>query len=307
MMQLTRREMFNLGLGTTALSMLVRLPELLAQKPLTSKPIPSSGERVPVVGLGTRDYEAETPELRAELKEVLRQFPDLGGKVVDSASGYRNGASETLIGELVSELGNRDRLFLATKVNASGKQAGVAQVEQSFRRMRTNRLDLIAVHSVRDTVTQLENLRDLKQAGRIRYLGITTSSASQYGEFETMMKTQSLDFAQVDYAIDNREAGDRILPLAADRGIAVMVNLPFGRGRLFAAVRSQAVPDWAKEIECTTWAQIFLKYIVSHPAVTCAIPGTRSVRHLRDNIQAAQGPLPDAAMRRRMEQSIDQL
>ncbi|MBI2819228.1 MAG: aldo/keto reductase [Acidobacteria bacterium] len=306
-MKLTRREMVKLGLGTAALSALGPLPELLAQEPLITKPIPSSGERIPVVGLGTRDYEAETPELRAELKEVLRRFPELGGKVIDSASGYRDGASETLIGELVSELGNRDRLFLATKVNASGRQAGIAQIERSFQRMRTNRLDLIAVHNLRDTLTQLENLREFKQAGRIRYLGITTSSEGQYDEFETFMKTQTLDFVQVDYAVDNRLAADRLLPLAADRGMAVMVNLPFGRGRLFAAVRNQSMPDWAQEIDCTTWAQIFLKYIVSHPSVTCAIPGTRSVAHLLDNIQGAQGRLPDAAMRRRMEQYIDQL
>ncbi|MBI1956306.1 MAG: aldo/keto reductase [Acidobacteria bacterium] len=306
-MELTRRDMVKLGLGTAAVSALRPLSELFAQTPLHMKAIPSSGERIPVVGVGARDWEAETPEIRTELKEVLRQLPALGGKVIDTATGYRSGASETLIGELASELGNRDRLFLATKINVSGKAAGLAQIEQCFRRLRTNRIDLIAVHNIRDTVTQLANLREMKQAGRIRYLGITTSEDSQYGEFETTMKAQALDFVQVDYALDKREAGDRILPLAADRGMAVMVNMPFGRGRLFAAVRNQAVPDWAKETDCTTWAQIFLKYIVSHPAVTCAIPGTRRVQHLLDNIQAAQGRLPDVAMRRRMEQFMDNI
>lgn len=306
-MELTRRDVIRLGLGAAALSALRPLAALLAQTPLLAKAIPASGERIPVVGIGARDWEAETPAIRAELQEVLRQFPGLGGKVIDTATGYRGGASETLLGELAAELGNRDRLFLATKINVSGKPAGLAQIEQCFRRLRTNRIDLIAVHNIRDTVTQLANLREGKQAGRIRYLGMTTSEERQYAEFETLMKTEAMDFVQVDYALDSRESGNRLLPLAADRGLAVMVNLPFGRGRLFAAVRNQPLPDWAQEIDCTSWAQIFLKYIVSHPAVTCAIPGTRRVAHLLDNLQAAQGRLPDAAMRRRMEQFIENI
>ena len=306
-MELTRRDMFKLGLGTAAVSALWPLSELFAQGSLHMKAIPSSGVRIPIIGIGTRDFGGGSPVPRSEIKDVLRQFPELGGKVIDTAAGYQGGASETLIGELVSELGNRDRLFLATKVNASGKQAGVAQIEQSFQRLRTNHIDLIAVHNIRDTVTQLATLREMKQAGRIRYVGITTSEDSQYGEFETLMKTQTMDFVQVDYALDSRAAGDRLLPLAADRGMAVMINLPFGRRRLFAAVQNQTLPDWAKEFDCTTWAQFFLKYVVSHPAVTCAIPGTRRVAHLLDNIQAAQGRLPDAAMRRRMEQFMDKI
>ncbi len=306
-MELTRRDMLRLGLGTAAVSTLWPLPELFSQNPVNRKAIPSSGERLPIVGIGTRDYESETPGVRAELKEVLRRFPELGGEVIDTATGYRRGASETVIGELVSELGNRDQLFLATKVNARDKAAGVAQIEQSFQRLRTDRIDLIAVHNLRDTATQLETLREMNQAGRIRYVGITTSFDRQYEEFEATMKAQTLDFVQVDYALDNRGAGDRILPLAADRGMAVMVNLPFGRGRLFAAVRNKPLPDWARKIDCTSWAQIFLKYIVSHRAVTCAIPGTRRVRHLVDNMQAAQGRLPDASMRQRMERFFDSL
>ncbi|MBI4460515.1 MAG: aldo/keto reductase [Acidobacteria bacterium] len=306
-MELTRRDMVKLGLGTLAASTLLPLSELFAQATLISKAIPSSGERIPVIGIGTRDFGGGSPVPRSEYKEVLRQFPDLGGKVIDTATGYQGGTSETMIGELVSELGNRDRLFVATKVAARGKQAGVAQMEQSFRRLRTNRIDLIAVHNLIDTRTQLEMLRETKQAGRIRYVGITTSDENQYGEMESFMKTQTLDFVQLDYALDNRRGGDRLLPLAADRGLAAMINLPFGRRRLFAAVQNQTLPDWAKEFDCKTWAQFFLKYIVSHPAVTCAIPGTRRVAHLLDNIQAAQGRLPDAAMRRRMEQFIDQL
>ena len=306
-MQLTRRDMLKLGLGTAGMSALWPHSELFAQAPVNTKAIPSSGERIPIVGIGTRDYESETPEIRAEIKEILRRLPELGGKVIDTAAGYRRGASETVIGELLSELGNRDQVFLATKVNARGKAAGVSQIERSFRRLRTDRIDLIAVHNIRDTATQLETLREMKQAGRVRYVGITTSSDRQYQEFEAIMKAQTLDFVQVDYALDNRGAGDRILPLAADRGMAVMVNMPFGRGRLFAAVRNKPLPDWAQEIDCTTWAQIFLKYIVSHLDVTCVIPGTRRLSHLVDNMQAAQGRLPDTAMRRRIERFFDSI
>jgi aryl-alcohol dehydrogenase-like predicted oxidoreductase len=305
-MRVTRRELIRLGCSTAALSACTDFPRLLAQSTAAlTKPIPSSGERIPVIGIGTRDYEAETLEIRAELKEVLRQFPSLGGRVIDTASGYRRGASETLIGELMAELGNRDRLFLATKVNASGKQEGLAQIEQSFARLGVDRIDVFAVHNVRDTAIQLGTLREMKQAGRIRYVGITTSSEDQYDEFERIMRDEPMDVVQLDYALDNRLAADRLLPLALDRGLAVMVNLPFGRGRLFSAVRNRPLPDWAPEIDCSSWAQIFLKYIVSHPAVTCAIPGTRRVTHLVDNLKAAQGRVPDAAMRLRMERFMD--
>jgi aryl-alcohol dehydrogenase-like predicted oxidoreductase len=304
-MEFTRRDLMKVAVGTTVASTLSPLSELLAQEPLITKAIPSTGETLPLVGIGCRDFEAETPEIRVELKDVLRQLPLLGGKVLDTATGYRNGASETLIGELISELGNRDQMFIATKINVSGKQPGLAQIEQCFRRLRTNRLDLIAVHNIRDCETQLANLREEKKAGRIRYVGITTSDESQYAAFENFMKTEAMDFAQVDYALDNRKAADRLLPLALDRGLAVMVNLPFGRGRLFAAVQNKPLPDWAREIDCSSWAQVFLKYIVSHAAVTCVIPGTRRVKHLRDNVLSAQGRLPDASMRRRMEQFMD--
>jgi len=306
-MKLTRRRLIQLGLGTAATSVSYPLSRLFAQAPALLKAIPSTGEKIPVIGIGTRDYEAETPELRTELKEVLRQLPELGGKVIDTATGYRKGASESLIGELTAELGNRDRLFLATKVASRGKQAGMDQIEQSFRRLQTDRIDLIAVHNLRDTDIQLENLRQLQQERRVRYVGITTSFDRQYDEFETVMKAQELDFIQVDYAIDNRASGARLLPLAADREMAVMVNMPFGRRRLFSAVRDLKLPGWAGEIDCTSWAQVFLKYIVSHPAVTCVIPGTRSVKHLQDNILAGHGRMPDAAMRRQLEEYIDSL
>jgi aryl-alcohol dehydrogenase-like predicted oxidoreductase len=304
---MTRREAVKIGLGVAAVSASGLAGDLLAQTPqLILKPIPSSGERIPVVGIGTaRRYEVATSADRLEIKDVLRRQPELGGRVIDTAAVY--GMAEVVVGDLLAELGTRDRHFVATKVTARGKDAGINQIEQSFKRLKTNRIDLLAVHNLTDTGTQLATLRELKTAGRIRYVGITTSFDGQYADFETVMKAERLDFIQVDYALDNRDAATRILPLAADRGMAVMVNLPFGRGRLFNAVQNRPLPDWTKEIDCTTWAQVFLKYIVSHPAVTVAVPGTARVQYLTDNLGAAQGRLPDAAMRRRMEEFIDKV
>jgi aryl-alcohol dehydrogenase-like predicted oxidoreductase len=181
----------------------------------------------------------------------------------------------------------------------------VAQIEASFKRYRTNKIDLLAVHNLLDTDMQLKTIRDLKAAGRVRYVGITTSFDNQYGEFEQVMKKETLDFIQVDYALDNRDAGDRLIPLAGDRGMAVMINLPFGRGRLFNAVQGKKLPEWTSEFDCATWAQFFLKYIVSHPAINCAVPGMARPEYVVDNLGAARGRLPDAVMRKRMEQFID--
>jgi aryl-alcohol dehydrogenase-like predicted oxidoreductase len=225
--------------------------------------------------------------------------------VVDTAPVY--GAAEPTLGALIERIGHRETLFLATKVSIQGREAGVKQIEQSFENLRTRTIDLIAVHNLRDTAAHLETLRKLRESGRIRYVGLTTSFDRQYPEFEAVMKRETLDFIQVDYALDNRNAGERILPLARERGIAVMINLPFGRGRLFNATKGRPLPDWAREIGCTTWAQFFLKYIVSHEAVTCAIPGMARPEYVDDNMQAATGRLADAAMRRRMESLIDAL
>jgi aryl-alcohol dehydrogenase-like predicted oxidoreductase len=303
----TRREALKVAMGSAAVLLMSsgRLgaqPELLIERA-----IPSSGERVPVVGVGTarRWEKVTTPAEMAPLREVLRQLAERGGKVVDTAPSY--GAAEALAGELVADLGVRSSLFLATKVGATGREAGSQEIEASFQRLRTSRIDLIAVHNLRDTATQIQTLRELKQAGRIRYVGITTSFPRQYPDFERTMRTQILDFIQVDYALDNREAAATILPLAADRGIAVMINLPFGRGRLFQAVQGRALPQWAGSFDCASWAQFFLKYIVSHPAVTCCVPGTAKVDYLLDNLGAAQGRLPDTGTRRRMEEFIDKL
>jgi len=201
-------------------------------------------------------------------------------------------------GEIVRPFGTRPLIV-------TGRDASRAIIEQSFKNFRTNQIDLIAVHNLLDTQTQLATLREMKQAGRIRYVGITTSFENQYGEFEETMKKETLDFIQVDYALDNRKTGERIIPLAADRGMAVMINLPFGRGRLFNAVQGKKLPEWASEFDCASWAQFFLKYIVSHPAITCAVPGMAKAEYVTDNVGAARGRLPDAATRRRMEQFID--
>ena len=306
-MDLSRRSVIKAGLGVGA-SLLMRSRDIFAQEqPLIQKKIPSSGELIPVIGIGTaRRYEdVQTDAEKVPLRETIRQFQGLGGKVIDSSPSY--GTAEPVVGELVDGLKVRDSLFLATKVSLRkvGREEGLAQIEESFKRLRTSMIDLIAVHNLRDTDRQLRTLREIKQAGRIRYVGITTSFPKQYGEFERVMKSETLDFIQVDYALDNRETGKRIIPLAGDRGMAVMINLPFGRGRLFKAVQGKSLPEWAKEFDCQSWAQFFLMYIVSHLAVTCAIPGMAQVKYVSDNLGAARGRLPDAATRRKMEQFID--
>lgn len=265
------------------------------------------GGQVPLVGIGTaRRYEnPRTEEELAPLRETIGRFAELGGRVIDTAPSY--GRAEEVIGGLIADLGVRDRLYLATKVGVDDRAAGVEQIEQSFRNLRTDHIDLIAVHNLRDIDNQLAILRELQQGGRIGAVGITTSFDPQYEAFEAVMRAEPLDVIQVDYALDNRNAAERILPLAQDRGMAVMINLPFGRGRLFEATRDLPLPDWATEIGAGSWAQVFLKYIVSHPARPIAIPGTDKIEYVDDNLGAARGVLPDAALRRRMEQFIDAL
>jgi aryl-alcohol dehydrogenase-like predicted oxidoreductase len=308
-MDIRRRTVIKAGLGLGA-AMLLPQKDLFAQaEPLLQNKIPSSGEAIPIIGIGTaRRYEkVKTDAEKAPLRETIRQFQALRGKVIDTSPSY--GTAEAVVGELVDGLKARKSLFLATKVSLRkvGREEGIAQIEGSFKRLRTDKIDLIAVHNLRDTDTQLRTLREMKQAGRIRYVGITTSFDKQYGEFEQVIKREPLDFIQVDYALDNRDAGQRIIPLAGDRGVAVMINLPFGRGRLFTAVQGKTLPDWAGEFDCKTWAQFFLKYIVSHPAITCAVPGMAKPEYVVDNLGAARGRLPDAATRRKMEQFIDTL
>jgi aryl-alcohol dehydrogenase-like predicted oxidoreductase len=269
--------------------------------------IPGADVAVPAIGVGTaRRYDDPHGEDQlAPLRATLKRFAELGGRVIDTAPSY--GRAEEVIGDLVAALGVRDKLFLATKVGASTRAGGAAQIERSFRALRTDRIDLIAVHNLSDVGNQLATLRALKAEGRIRALGITTSFKRQYEAFEAVMKREPLDTIQIDYALDNRGAAARILPLAQDKGLAVMINLPFGRDRLFSATRDRPLPDWAAEIGATSWAQVFLKYVLAHPCRPIAIPGMARAAYVDDNLGAARGPLPDAAMRRRMEQFIDAL
>lgn len=300
----TRRQV--LALGAAAGAALLLHPRVgLAQPGLLSKAIPSSGERIPVIGVGTNRYRSGDPAYVARLRDTLAAFARLGGKVVDTAPAYAD--SESVIGGILRETGIRERLFLATKVDRDGAEEGRSRIEASFRALGASRLDLVQLHNLRGAATVLGPLRELKAAGRIRYLGITSSSDRQYDEMEAIMRRERLDFMQVDYAVGNRGAGERLLPLAAERGMAVLVNLPFGRGAQFRAVGERALPSWAAEIGCASWAQVFLKYVVSHPAVTCAIPGTTQLAHAEDNLGAAREPLPDAAMRRTIEQFFDRI
>jgi diketogulonate reductase-like aldo/keto reductase len=267
---------------------------------MLARPIPSTGEMIPAIGLGTwRTFDVgSAPAERAPLREVLQNFAALGGRVVDSSPMY--GTAESVVGDLSAELGLRDSLFLATKVWTSGRDAGMAQMEQSLRRFRSGRLDLMQIHNVLDWRTHLRTLRDWKQAGRIRYLGVTHYTASAYDELERVMRSETLDFLQVNYSLGEREAERRVLPLARERGIAVLVNRPFTEGTLFRKVRGQPLPPWASELGCESWAQLFLKWILAHPAVTCVIPATSRPQHLAENMKAGLGPLPDGPTRDRI-------
>jgi aryl-alcohol dehydrogenase-like predicted oxidoreductase len=276
--------------------------------PLLTRPIPSSGERLPVIGLGTNRYNPTTDEERASRKAVLTNLTAAGARVIDTAPSY--GESERVIGELLAEIGNRNDCFLATKVTARGgtREEGLAMLEASRQRLRSDRLDLVQVHNLVGTATLLPLLREQVAAKRIRYIGITTSRDPQYGEFEQVMRTEKLDFVQVDYSIANRGAAERLLPLAQERGMAALVNMPFGGPRdrnLLAQLKDRPLPDFAAELGATSWAQLLLKYILGHPAVTCVIPGMTRPANLADNLGAGRGALPDAALRKRMEQWWD--
>lgn len=281
---------------------------LLAQESgLIRRPIPSSGETVPAIGIGTsRRYDvAPDSDAIVPLRETVARFVALGGTVIDTAPDY--GRAEEVLGRILRETGLREKVFLCSKVAARGREAGQAQIEQSFRRLGTDRIDLIAVHNLIDPQAQLPLLRELKDRKRIRYLGATTWAETQYGDLEALMKAETLDVIQVNYAVDARKAAERILPLARERGTAVMVNVPFGRERLFNLVRGRELPAFAAEFDCKSWPQFFLKYVLSHEAVTCPVPGTAQVRYVEDNLGAARGRLPDAAQRRKMEEFIDGL
>ena len=280
---------------------------LAAEPPVLRRPIPSSGEMLPVVGVGTAVvYEIETSDAKFPLLvDSIKAFLDNGGALIDTSPTY--GRAEKNLGEIFRRTGLRKQAFLATKISTTGEQSGIDQVNSAMRDMGTDRLDLLQVHNIRDTVTHLRTIRRLKDEGKVRYVGITTSFDKDYEEFERVMQRERLDFIQIDYALDNRNAEDRILPLARDRGMAVLINLPFGRGRLFSRARGKALPPFAAEIDCTSWAQFFLKFLLANPAVNVVIPGTDRPEFAIDNLNAARGRIPDARMREQMIRYWEQL
>lgn len=271
------------------------------------KPIPRTGEDLPIIGLGTWqtfDVGLNQPA-REPLKAVLREFARAGGSVIDSSPMYGN--SETVAGDLAVELGVHKQLFLATKVWTSGREAGVRQMEESFRRLRAQRMDLMQVHNLVDYRTHLTTLRRWKGEGKVRYIGVTHYTASAYNELARVIASEELDFVQLNYSLVEREAEKRLLPFAAEKQLAVLVNRPFAEGRLFNRARGKSLPAWATDIGCASWAQFFLKFIISHPAVTCAIPATSKLDHLADNMRAGLEPIPDAKDRERMARYFAEL
>ncbi len=281
-----------------------------AGAPIT-KPIPSTGERLPVIGLGTNQFSVDTPEEMGALREVLEAMSGLGGTVIDTARVY--GRAEVVIGELLTAAGNRDRWFVASKTPIRGELRDPdVELQTSFDQLRVDRLDLMLIHNMHGLDALMPAFLRWKEEGRIRYIGMSTSTETQYAAQMEAMRRYPLDFIQVDYSIGNRGAADEMLPLAQERGIAAMINVPFGgRGAgaasTFSRVADRALPDWAAEFDARSWAQVFLKYVVSHPAVNVAIPGTIRARHVIDNQGAGRGRLPDADMRRRIEAYWDSL
>jgi diketogulonate reductase-like aldo/keto reductase len=269
-----------------------------AEAPHTAM-VPSSGEALPVIGLGTWqtfDVGATAAE-RAPLADVLAEFVRLGGRIVDSSPMY--GRSESVLGELAAKAGVRETLFVATKVWTTGRDAGIRQMEQSIAKLR-GPVDLMQVHNLIDAATHLATLADWKKSRRIRYLGVTHYTAGAHDDVARAIERWSPDFIQINYSVGEREAERRLLPLAHERGVAVLANRPFAGGDLLRRLRAQPLPAWATEIGASSWAQLLLKFVVSHPAITCAIPATSRVTHLRDNLGAAFGPMPDAALRARI-------
>ncbi len=301
----TRREAARLLAGTGAALLLSPAMTIAQQNAvLLTRPIPSTGEKIPVVGLGTWqvfDVGGAAAE-RQPLKEVLTRFVQLGGKVIDSSPMY--GRAEEVIGDLVHELELREKLFLATKVWTTGEKEGRESMERSGQRLQTKQLDLMQVHNLIDLKTQLATMRAWKEEGRLRYLGITHYRDEAFPEIEKILRREKLDFLQINYSMGDRAAEERVLPLARERGVAVLINRPFASGDLFRRLRGTPLPDWAAEFDCKSWAQFLLKWILANEAVTCAIPATGNVRHLEDNMAAGSGRLPDEKMRARMVELV---
>ena len=312
---LTRREYLKYtALAGGALALHPGLLSAFENGDLIQRAIPSSGEKLPIVGLGSSATFSSLArsEDASLLRDVMSTFLENGGTVFDTAPSY--GASEKVAGGIVQELDLRQKIFWATKLNVAGRGGGSAdpakaraQIEDSFRYIDKEPIDLIQVHNLADIPTQMGILKELKEEGRIRYIGVTSTRSSRYPDLAKVMQEEPIDFIGVDYAIDNRESAEMILPLAQEKGIATLIYVPFGRRRLWARVRGQTVPPWAEEFGAHSWAQFFIKYIAANPAVTCVTPATSKAKNMLDNLGAAYGELPDDATRRRMEELVDAL
>ncbi len=306
--EMSRRDAAKLiGAGAGALLLQINASRSFAaveSSTMLTRNIPSSGEPLPVIGLGTwQTFDVGPSDAeRKPLGQVLAELVRLGGKVVDSSPMY--GRSEQVIGELATQLQLQPKLFLATKVWTRGREAGIESMERSFARFQTKRIDLMQVHNLVDVSTHLRTMREWKAQGRFKYIGITHYNESAFADLEKVLRSEKVDFVQINYSLAEPEAEQRILPLAAERGVAVVVNRPFGGGDLFSRLRSKPLPEWTTEFECHSWAQFLLKWIVAHSAVTCAIPATNKPQHLIDNAGAGVGRLPDAKMRQRMAEYV---
>ena len=303
----SRRDVLQSGLATAA-TLLTRGPARAAtgvatELPLITKTIPSSGEKIPAVGLGTDKFrDSERDAIQVEIKRMQ----EMGGTVIDTAAAY--GDSEAVIGAALAALGSRNRMFIATKLvneTATSTRAGEESFARSLSRLQTTKVDLLQVHNLEGVEALLPVMQKWKQDGKVRYIGITTSREMQHGRMLEYMRHYPLDFVQVDYSLANREAASSVLPLALERRIAVLANVPFGYGSVLHQAQARKLPDWAADIDVSSWSQFLIKYVISHPAVTCCIPGSTKVEHLEENQRAGRGKLPDAALRKKMEAAWD--
>jgi aryl-alcohol dehydrogenase-like predicted oxidoreductase len=304
-MKLTRRDLIRLSAGVSVAGLAGSWNTLLASEKLATTTVPSSGLELPSVGVGTNRYRGAVGSAdMAPLKKTLETFFKFGGRVIDTSPNYGN--SEEVLGALLNETGLRGKAFMATKVDREDAADGVERMESSIGRLGKP-IDLMQVHNLRGTDQQLSTMFEWKEQGRLGHVGITTHRVSQHAEMEAFMRKYPLDFIQVNYSLADRAAADRVLPLAIDRGIAVLVNRPFGNGKLFGAVKGVDLPAWAADIDCASWGQVFLKYIISHPAPTIPIPGTTKPHHAEDNLGALRGRMPDAGLRKEMKSYFERL
>ena len=298
-----RRQFFR---DLLALAGIVGVPQLLLADKATAntnailREIPKTQEKLPVIGMGSHQtFDVEGNEEQLEnLTQVLKTFFANGGALIDSSPMYGN--AEKILGDVLARVPDKQHLFAATKVWTDGKQEGIEQMQRSMQRMRVKRMDLMQIHNLRDWKTHLATLRDWKAQGKIRYIGITTSHGRDHEELISILKKEAFDFVQFSYNLLNREVERYLLPLAQDKGIATIINRPFQKGHLFRLTKGRSLPAWAKQCDCSSWAQVFLKFVISHPAVTCIIPATSKVKHMQDNMQAGFGRIADAELRKTM-------